>query len=180
MTFWARVDENNVIQEVTDLDPAGRFHESLIWRVLPAGAENFVTSDFKLLEDGTIDAPLERYKEDFKQNLSATRWVDENNFINFEDDEVWCGRDTIAILSEIKNMISAGTLTTVEWKTKTGNYIDLDLVKVTSLLEAIILHKIKTFKAEKIIRQEIDAKTDATDFFTYNMPQRFWDELDSL
>jgi hypothetical protein len=180
MTHWARVDEENKIQEVTNIDPAGRFHESLIWRELPAGAENFVTSDFKLLEDGTIEAPLERFKDDFKVNLASVRWIDENNFIMFEDEEVWCGRDTIAMLAEIKNMISAGTLTTVEWKTKSGNYLELDLAKATSLLEAIILHKIKTFQAEKIVRTEIDAKTESTDFFTYNMPARFWEELNNL
>lgn len=28
--MWARI-ENNVVAEVTDIDPAGRFHPSLIW-----------------------------------------------------------------------------------------------------------------------------------------------------
>lgn len=30
MTMWARI-ENGAVAEITDLDPAGRFHPSLIW-----------------------------------------------------------------------------------------------------------------------------------------------------
>lgn len=30
MAKWARI-ENNVVMEVTDIDPEGRFHPSLIW-----------------------------------------------------------------------------------------------------------------------------------------------------
>ncbi|KLU15414.1 MULTISPECIES: hypothetical protein [Xenorhabdus] len=33
---WARL-ENNIVIELTDIDPAGRFHPLLIWVECPAG-----------------------------------------------------------------------------------------------------------------------------------------------
>lgn len=35
MTKWARVNENNEIIELTDVDPAGRFHEEIVWTEVP-------------------------------------------------------------------------------------------------------------------------------------------------
>lgn len=32
--MWARI-ENNIVMELTDIDPAGRFHPSLIWVECP-------------------------------------------------------------------------------------------------------------------------------------------------
>lgn len=36
--MWARL-ENNVVMELTDIDPEGRFHPSLIWIVCPADVQ---------------------------------------------------------------------------------------------------------------------------------------------
>lgn len=36
MTTWARI-ENDMVMEVTDVDPAGRFHPSLTWVQCPDG-----------------------------------------------------------------------------------------------------------------------------------------------
>lgn len=33
--MWARI-ENDEVMEMTDIDPVGRFHPSLIWRECPA------------------------------------------------------------------------------------------------------------------------------------------------
>lgn len=35
VNMWARI-ENNEVMEITDIDPAGRFHPSLIWVECPA------------------------------------------------------------------------------------------------------------------------------------------------
>ena len=37
--MWARI-ENNVVIELTDIDPAGRFHPSLIWVECPADTQH--------------------------------------------------------------------------------------------------------------------------------------------
>ena len=34
--MWARIEDNKVM-EVTDIDPAGRFHPSLVWVACPVG-----------------------------------------------------------------------------------------------------------------------------------------------
>lgn len=34
---WARLDDEGIVQEVTDDNPAGRFHASVMWYVVPTG-----------------------------------------------------------------------------------------------------------------------------------------------
>lgn len=51
MTMWARI-ENGTVAEITDLDPAGRFHPSLQWLACPADA----TVGW-VMADGTLIAP---------------------------------------------------------------------------------------------------------------------------
>ncbi|CAD5747883.1 hypothetical protein BvCmsNSP073_04699 [Escherichia coli] len=36
--MWARI-ENNVVMELTDIDPTGRYHDSLIWVECPADTQ---------------------------------------------------------------------------------------------------------------------------------------------
>jgi hypothetical protein len=180
MTFWARVNQFDEVVEVADEDPTGRFHPSLIWRELPAGAEYWITSNFKLLEDGSIDAPIDTFQQRFLGDVAGIRWVKENETIIFEDEEVWCDRNSVAILTATKEQISSGNITNIEWKCRSGNYITLDATKLQSLLDAIMAHRIKTFKAEKIIREEITAMTDPLDFIAYNLPERYETEFNNI
>lgn len=50
---WARI-ENETVMEITDIDPAGRFHESLIWVQCPVEVEQRWT-----YANGTFSAPAE-------------------------------------------------------------------------------------------------------------------------
>jgi hypothetical protein len=49
--MWARI-ENKTVMELTDIDPASRFHPSLIWVACPAG-----TTECMIYEGGQFHAP---------------------------------------------------------------------------------------------------------------------------
>lgn len=51
--MWARL-ENNVVMELTDIDPEGRFHPSLVWVECPEG-----TQQWYIYENGSFTQPVE-------------------------------------------------------------------------------------------------------------------------
>lgn len=54
--MWARL-ENNVVMELTDIDPEGRFHPSLIWVECPEDTQ------YGYIYDGTNFYPPEQTQE---------------------------------------------------------------------------------------------------------------------
>ncbi len=44
MKLWARIEDNQV-REITDIDPEGRFHPSLIWVECPEGTKEGYSYD---------------------------------------------------------------------------------------------------------------------------------------
>ncbi|SRR6266481_5592308 len=43
MTTWARIINNDLIAEVTEIDPKDRFHSDIIWSIVPEGTKQNAT-----------------------------------------------------------------------------------------------------------------------------------------
>ena len=77
--MWARID-NNVVMEITDVDPAGRFHESLVWVQVEQG----VACGYQCM-DGGFSKPDEVQLNPDRHQLEALRLVAYADPVNGSD-----------------------------------------------------------------------------------------------
>lgn len=178
--MWARVDENNYIQELIDFDPAGKFHPDLIWRVLPTGAERFVNGAFQLTADNTLEAPSEIFINALKRSLSGNRWVKEANGVTLTSGfEVWSTRDSQASINTTKSLFDAGAITNINWKGK-KEWKVLDQAEFNEMHSKVSLHIKKCFDAEAAVSQLIDEITTIQGYIDFNTYEQFETEFNSM
>lgn len=171
--IWARVDENNYVQELIDFDPAGKFHPDLIWRILPAGAERFVNGAFQLTADNTLEAPNEIFIDALKRSLGGHRWVKEANGITLTSGfEVWSTRDGQSSVNTTKSLFDSGTITSVNWKGK-KEWKVLDQTEFNEMYNKIALHIKKCFDAEAVVVQLIDGINTVQGYIDFNTYEQF-------
>lgn len=152
--MWARI-EGNRVAEITDIDPAGRFHSSLIW-VPDNGAGAQVGWIYK---DGAFFAPESaRFtQESIKAMVTAQRWSIEIGGLMLPTGvRVATGiDDQNRITSVIANARLAG-LTEVSFKAASG-WVTLSIDELDGVAAAIALHVQHCFNAERAHHEAIDA-----------------------
>ena len=57
MTKWARIENGNDVKEVTDIDPDGRFHPSLVWIECPDNVTDAYTYENGVFVEPPPPAP---------------------------------------------------------------------------------------------------------------------------
>jgi|TARA_Y100001949_G_scaffold45230_1_gene37411 hypothetical protein len=84
MTIWARTEETDgtlVVAELTDTDPAGRFHESLVWHEVTSDVEQ----RWESTDGGTTftapdeTPPMSDVRSLRDSYLKGSDWTDLNN-----------------------------------------------------------------------------------------------------
>lgn len=151
---WHRI-ENNTVVESTDIDPAGRFHPSLIW-VADDGANAQLGWAYQA---GVFAAPepAQVNPEDMKTAVTAKRWQVETGGITLPAGvHVATGiDDQNRITSVIANARLAG-LDSVSFKAASG-WVTLTLAELEGVAAAIAMHVQACFSAERAHHEAIDA-----------------------
>ena len=176
--MWARVIEDNTVVEIINFDPAGHFHESLIWRPIPIEERDVITVNvFKIDENNNVIAPLDTYKEVLKKRLEGCRWVKEANGVTLTSGKtIWSDRINVASLNNLKTALDSNIITEATWKCKDRDWLTINSSNIDSILSDLIRHTEKCFKSEKIVFDEIEAATDKADLLTFNVLGRFEEE----
>lgn len=78
MRKWARL-HSNIVVEVVDTDPTGKYHPSIQWVEVPTYLVPFInTSNFMYENNTIIPISLNKLKDDLKLRLLAIRYEKEN------------------------------------------------------------------------------------------------------
>jgi hypothetical protein len=178
--IWARVDQDNYIQELIDFDPEGKFHSDLIWRVLPTGAERFVNGVFKLTADNTLEAPNEVFVNTLKRSVAGIRWGKEITGVTLTSGfVVWSSRDSQSSANTIKSLFDTDTISSINWKGKDGWRV-LNKTEFNEMHSAIALHIKKCFEAEVAVSQLIDNITTVQGFIDFNAYEQYENTFNNL
>lgn len=152
--LWHRI-ENNAVVESTDIDPADRFHPSLIW-VADDGANaqhgwTYMAGAFAAPE------PTQVNPEDIKTIVTAKRWQVETGGITLpEGVHVATGIDDQNRITSVIANARLATLDTVSFKANSG-WVALTIAELEGIAAAIALHVQQCFSAERAHHEAIDA-----------------------
>lgn len=151
--MWARI-EGDRVAEITDIDPVGRFHPSLIW--VPVHAAGVLVG--WIYRDGAFFAPESARvtTESVKAMVTAQRWNIETGGITLHTGvRVDTGiDDQNRITSVIANARLAG-LTEVSFKAGSG-WVTLTLAELEGVAASIAMHVQQCFNAERAHHEAID------------------------
>lgn len=152
--LWHRI-ENNTVVESTDIDPAGRFHPSLIW-VTDDGANAQVGWTY-LAGVFAAPEPAQVNPEDIKTTITAKRWQVETGGLTLPTGvRVATGiDDQNRITSVIANAQLAG-VQTVDFKAASG-WVTVTVQELQAIAAAIAVHVQACFTAERAHHEAIDA-----------------------
>ncbi|WP_029009404.1 DUF4376 domain-containing protein [Azospirillum halopraeferens] len=84
--MWARIDDTGRCAEVTDADPAGRFHPSLRWEPVPDALRDWVDHRYVAVEGGGVAPPSPAYiRTQALERLTERRWRAETGGLTMPD-----------------------------------------------------------------------------------------------
>lgn len=152
--LWHRI-ENNAVVESTDIDPAGRFHPSLIW-VADDGANAQVGWTY-LAGVFAAPEPAQVNPEDIKAIVTAKRWQVETGGITLPAGvHVATGIDDQNRITSVIANARLAALDTVSFKASSG-WVTLTIAELEGIAAAIALHVQQCFSAERAHHEAIDA-----------------------
>jgi len=143
--MWARI-ENGVVAEITDVDPAGRFHQSIQWEKFD-GRTSVEVGWIYL--DGTFSEPDEPHKtlDDLRADVAARRYQAETGGTNVNGMQVNTDRESQALMTgaAVSAMLDSGY--SVRWKTADG-FVLLNAEQLIGLSSAVRAHVQACFDRE--------------------------------
>lgn len=154
--IWHRI-ENSVVVETTDIDPAGRFHPSLVW-VVDGSAEAEVGWNW---DDGTftppsVPEPTPVTADTLKWVVTKKRWQVETGGITLPSGvQVATGIDDQNRITSVISNASLSGLETVSFKATSG-WATLTISELEGIAAAIALHVQQCFSAERTHHETID------------------------
>jgi len=180
MALWGKVNENNLISEYMDVDPAdyadtvnNRFVE------IPEKYHRFANKSeiMTVADDDTVTCDLDAIRNLLKDRLSYYRMGIEGQPITLDGGEVIVpDRGSRSSLTEIKMWFDSGDVTSTNWKNlkvgDTGGWITIDATKLSEILTKISTQVQLAYNTEKTIVDELDA-ADETGLLDYDIVTRF-------
>lgn len=159
--MWARI-ENGAVAEITDIDPAGRFHPALKWQA--CGSD--VRPGWSYI-DGDFAAPVEP-ESDYASLIAARRYREETRGITLAGESIDTGRDSQALITGAALAAVIDPAYTCNWKTTTG-FIALDAPQIIGIASAVRAHVQACFDREAEL---VSAVVD--DAFAVSMIEEGW------
>lgn len=151
--MWARI-ESNTVNELTAIDPEGRYHPSLIWVKCPEDVRQGWT-----YSDGVFSPPASAAVtlEQVKDAVTYKRWEVETGGVTLPTGvHVATGiDDQNRITSVITNAELAG-VEVVDFKAASG-WVSITVAELKAVAAAIALHVQQCFTAERVHHEAIDA-----------------------
>jgi len=93
------------------------------------------------------------------QQLAGHRFEMECHGIRFHDEYVSTDRNAQSAIAAAQAAVSAGTLTSVGWKTREGRWLTLGATDITALAQAIAAHVQNSFSLERQLAEQVNSAT---------------------
>lgn len=182
MAYWVRVDENDYFQELVDFDPTGKFVPSIIWRQITDEMAEWVNFNFKITADNVVEVEdMTIFENTFKSRASGARYRLEQEKLEVNGNMYWIDRMSLMMLKSVKEGLESGALSSpAVFKSFENEWVDLTLEEVNQVIDAIIAHKQRCFKAEKNLVDRIASLTTVDDFLNFNVTEEYQAEFDAL
>lgn len=176
--MWARIQDGRVA-ETTSVDPAGRFHPSVVWEPVPPALQPWIDETFVPAPSGGVEPDLPAFKKKLQAALQQRRWAAVergvvHNGLRFQTDvEARSNLTSTARLAELyEAAFGPGTFST-QWQTLDG-FTTLNLQGLYAAGMAVGAYVQACFARQATISAAIDAATDwqtALDTFNTNIDQ---------
>jgi hypothetical protein len=131
--------------------------------------------DSELFDDELVDSS-KRY---LYKKLSEFRYFFETEDFIFEDVEYDLTRESQLKIFNMAENLRNENLSFVNWKDRSGNFVEFTSTKFLEFSESVTLHIQKCFNAEKDIISEIDLLSSLEDFNSFNAFERIEDTIQS-
>lgn len=159
--WWARIEENRVVELINDPDPRPNYHESIKWIKVPDGLELFVNTEWvgpaKFLRPPSLDY----FSDQIKGVIAASRWHAQTSGITIDEkkyhtDEASTSTYTGAVVQgqAYESIHGAGSFRTV-WKTAGTGFVELGLTDLISIGGAVALYVSRCFAREEQIVEKL-------------------------
>lgn len=158
---WARI-ENTTVAEVTDIDPEGRFHPSLIWVACP---DNTVSG--MRWTDGVFST-IPPVPPDHAAHIAAVRYEYETAGITVNTINIETSRDSQALITAAALSAVIDPNYACTWKTLSGP-VELNAAQLINLATTVRTHVQACFDRELQLLTEL-----ANDTYTPDMLQHGW------
>jgi len=125
---------------------------------------------------GTMSPPavlpmtLERAKSEKLADLAAWRYMREISGITLNGAKIRTDRESQATITGAFISLSQGLITSVDWKTETGAWIQLGLTEMTGIAQAVSMHVQNCFSLEKEFAVEIKALDNIEAVLVFDFP----------
>ncbi|GEM_PF-1413244 len=151
--MWALIN-SNIVTELTEINPTGRFHPSMIWVPCTEGVQvGWQYSDGVFSPQPALQLNVQRLKE----TVTQRRWEVETGGITLSSGiHVETGVDDQNRITSVIANARLANLDTVSFKAASG-WITLALAELEGVAAAIAMHVQACFSAERTHHEALDA-----------------------
>ena len=161
--MWAR-EQGGVVAEVTDRDPAGRYHPDIQWVPVPDALRHWVEpGTWSVTEAGAVAPPsLDAMADRAKARLAGIRYEREVGGTALPDGTtVPTKREDQSMAHGAYQALQAGLIDSTDFKTPSGWVQNAGLEQIAPIARAVAAHVDRCFRAERQVAEQIDAAEDA-------------------
>lgn len=171
--MWAR-SNNPSLLEITNIDPAGRWADGSEWLPVPESIRQYLTAEWRIEAGEFLPPSLDYLKAQVKAAIAARRYAFEVRGVEVNGVRYTTDRESCAALSGAYSSLTSGLLSSVSWKTATGEWVELTAETITPVARAVAEHVQSAFVLEQTHGAVIDDMTTVAELVSYN-PADGWE-----
>lgn len=158
--MYARIDDNGHCAEFIDFDPAGKFHPSLKWMLVPDPLRPYVDHSYTATEDGEIQPPtLDYLRAQLKARVKERRKRAEEAGTTVNGTPVETDRESQSMLNGAVEYMRRNPGGVINWQLPDLSFIALDADKVGALADAVAAHVQSCFTRQAEICADMERRT---------------------
>jgi hypothetical protein len=162
MSMWARI-ENATVAEVTNIDPQGRFHPSLIWVACPDSTRSGMQ-----YADGLFTVrPLA--PADHAAQIAVVRYLHETAGITVNGVSIDTNRDSQALITAAALSAVINPTYVCTWKALSGP-VELTAAQLINIAAAVRAHVQASFDRECQLLEALAEDTYTVDMLDHGWP----------
>lgn len=164
--MWAR--NNSGLLELTNIDPAGRWADGGEWLPVPESVVQYLTAEWRIEGGEFLPPSLDYLKAQVKATIAARRYAFETRGVDVNGVHYRTDRESCAALTGAYSSLTTGLLSSVSWKTGTGEWVELNAETVQPVARAVAEHVQLAFELEQAHGAVIDDMTTVAELVSYN------------
>ena len=162
MSMWARI-ENATVAEMTNINPQGRFHPSLIWVACPDGTQSGMH-----YMNGLFTTPP-RAPADHAAQIAAVRYLHETAGITVNGVSIDTNRDSQALITAAALSAVIDPTYACIWKALSGP-VELTATQLIAVATAVRAHVQACFDRECQLLEALAEGTYTIDMLDHGWP----------